>query len=54
MRADGRGGGFGLDPAHFLNDNNSSEFFETLGDLFGTGPTFTNVSDFRDIVGDNS
>jgi glycerate 2-kinase len=44
----------GLDPAHFLNDNNSTEFFERLGDLFKTGPTFTNVNDFRAIIVDNS
>ncbi len=44
----------GLDPAHFLNDNNSTEFFERLGDLFKPGPTFTNVNDFRAIVVDNS
>jgi hydroxypyruvate reductase len=43
----------GLDPAHFLNDNNSTEFFERLGDLFTPGPTFTNVNDFRAIIIDN-
>jgi hydroxypyruvate reductase len=50
----GRAGALGLDPAHFLNDNNSTEFFERLGDLFNPGPTFTNVNDFRAIVVDNS
>ena len=49
-----RAGSLGLDPAHFLNDNNSTEFFERLGDLFKLGPTFTNVNDFRAIVVDNS
>jgi hydroxypyruvate reductase len=42
----------GLDPAHFLNDNNSSEFFEKLGDLVAPGPTLTNVNDFRAILVD--
>jgi hydroxypyruvate reductase len=42
----------GLDPAAFLADNNSSGFFETLGDLLVPGPTFTNVNDFRAIVVD--
>jgi hydroxypyruvate reductase len=37
----------GLDPAVFLADNNSTEFFSKLGDLLETGPTFTNVNDFR-------
>lgn len=50
----GRAGAIGLDPAHFLNDNNSTEFFERLGDLFNPGPTFTNVNDFRAIVVDNA
>ena len=42
----------GLDPAHFLNDNNSTGFFERLGDLLRPGPTFTNVNDFRAILVD--
>ena len=42
----------GLDPAAFLNHNNSTEFFEALGDLLLPGPTFTNVNDFRAIVVD--
>jgi hydroxypyruvate reductase len=40
----------GLDPAAYLADNNSTEFFTRLGDLVSTGPTFTNVNDFRAIV----
>ncbi|HET9715626.1 MAG TPA: glycerate kinase [Pseudolabrys sp.] len=40
----------GLDPAAFLADNNSSEFFNALGDLLTPGPTYTNVNDFRAIV----
>jgi len=42
----------GLDPAAFLADNNSTEFFDRLGDLLMTGPTFTNVNDLRAIVVD--
>jgi glycerate 2-kinase len=42
----------GLDPAHFLSDNNSTGFFSRLGDLVETGPTRTNVNDFRAIVVD--
>src|SRR5262249_17992018 len=40
----------GLDPAVFLNDNNSTEFFEKIGDLLTPGPTLTNVNDFRAIL----
>jgi glycerate 2-kinase len=43
----------GLDPAVFLNDNNSTEFFEKLGDLLAPGPTLTNVNDFRAILIDS-
>jgi glycerate 2-kinase len=43
----------GLDPAAFLADNNSTGFFAALGDLLSTGPTFTNVNDFRAIVVDS-
>jgi glycerate 2-kinase len=42
----------GLDPAAFLADNNSTAFFAALGDLLMTGPTYTNVNDFRAIVVD--
>jgi glycerate 2-kinase len=42
----------GLDPAAFLADNDSTGFFNDIGDLFGTGPTFTNVTDFRAIIVD--
>ncbi len=44
----------GLDPAAFLADNNSTEFFAKLGDLLQTGPTYTNVNDFRAIVVDRA
>ncbi|MGN6463487.1 MAG: MOFRL family protein, partial [Pseudolabrys sp.] len=42
----------GLDPAVFLDQNNSTEFFSRLGDLLETGPTFTNVNDFRALIVD--
>jgi glycerate 2-kinase len=40
----------GLDPAEHLARNNAYLFFERLGDLVVTGPTFTNVNDFRLIL----
>lgn len=48
----GRARALGLDPAAFLADNNSTAFFNALGDLVTPGPTFTNVNDFRAIVVD--
>jgi glycerate 2-kinase len=39
-----------VDPAQALATNNSCRFFEALGDLVVTGPTQTNVSDFRAIL----
>jgi len=42
----------GLDPASFLADNDSTGFFSRLGDLVETGPTCTNVNDFRAILVD--
>ncbi len=42
----------GLDPAAFLANNDSTGFFEALGDLVAPGPTYTNVNDFRAIVVD--
>jgi len=44
----------GLDTAAFLADNNSTAFFAALGDLLMTGPTYTNVNDFRAIVVDRA
>jgi glycerate 2-kinase len=44
----------GLDPAAFLAENDSTGFFEALGDLLAPGPTFTNVNDFRAIVVDRA
>jgi hydroxypyruvate reductase len=43
----------GLDPAAFLADNNSTQFFGKLGNLLVTGPTYTNVNDFRAILIDS-
>jgi hydroxypyruvate reductase len=40
----------GLDPAAFLRNNDSTAFFAALSDLVMTGPTFTNVNDFRAIL----
>lgn len=37
----------GLDPYHFLSNNDSYHFFEKTGDLLMTGPTNTNVMDLR-------
>ena len=42
----------GLDPAKFLAENDSTGFFEQIGGLVMTGPTCTNVNDFRAIVVD--
>jgi hydroxypyruvate reductase len=42
----------GLDPAAFLSDNDSTGFFTRLGDVVTTGPTCTNVNDFRAMVVD--
>jgi glycerate 2-kinase len=40
----------GLDPAAYLADNDSTGFFERLGDLLTPGPTLTNVNDCRIIL----
>ena len=40
----------GLDPRAYLADNNAYGFFAALGDLVVTGPTRTNVNDFRAIL----
>ena len=39
----------GLDPAVCLENNDAWHFFDTIGDLLVTGPTHTNVNDFRAI-----
>ncbi len=40
----------GIDPAAHLADNDAFGFFAALGDLVTTGPTRTNVNDFRAIL----
>ncbi len=40
----------GLAPEEFLNKNDSHGFFRKLDALVATGPTFTNVNDFRAIL----
>lgn len=40
----------GLDPAAMLADNDSTRFFDTIGDLVQPGPTRTNVNDCRIIL----
>ena len=40
----------GLKPAEFLDRHDSYGFFQALGDLVVTGPTFTNVNDFRALL----
>lgn len=40
----------GLDPATYLESHDSGSFFDALGDLVITGPTRTNVNDFRAIL----
>jgi glycerate 2-kinase len=39
-----------LDPEGYLARNDSCSFFAALGDLLVTGPTLTNVNDFRAIL----
>jgi hydroxypyruvate reductase len=46
----GRAAAIGLDPARSLADNDSTGFFEALGDLLQPGPTLTNVNDCRVIL----
>src|SRR5690349_6201042 len=41
---------FTLDAAACLTANDAFSFFRALGDLLTTGPTFTNVNDFRAIL----
>lgn len=40
----------GVDPKSLLEAHDSGSFFEALGDLVTTGPTLTNVNDFRAIL----
>ena len=45
-----RARGLGLDAKAMLDDNDGYGFFSALGDLVVTGPTRTNVNDFRAIL----
>ena len=40
----------GLNPRTSLDNNDGHGFFQALGDSVVTGPTLTNVNDFRAIV----
>ncbi|MEH6549946.1 MAG: glycerate kinase [Pseudomonadales bacterium] len=40
----------GIDAAAMLENNDGYSYFEALGDLLITGPTLTNVNDFRAIL----
>ncbi len=40
----------GLNAKEMLDNNDSLEFFTRTGDLLVTGPTLTNVNDFRAIL----
>ena len=48
-----RAAALGLDAGAKLADNDGYGFFSALGDLVVTGPTFTNVNDFRAILVEN-
>jgi hydroxypyruvate reductase len=52
-RTAARGRALGFDPGAYLADNNSTVFFAAIADLVSTGPTFTNVNDFRAIMVDD-
>ena len=45
-----RGGTAGLSAAEMLAKNDAYGYFATLGDLVMTGPTLTNVNDFRAVL----
>ena len=45
-----RAHGLGINPRISLADNDGHGFFESLGDAIVTGPTLTNVNDFRAIL----
>ena len=40
----------GVDPRATLDTNDAHSFFEAIGDQIVTGPTYTNVNDFRAIL----
>jgi glycerate 2-kinase len=45
-----RAWGLGMNPRRYLDNNDAHTFFEALGDGVVTGPTLTNVNDFRAIL----
>jgi hydroxypyruvate reductase len=45
-----RAWGLGIKPADALQDNDGHGFFGALGDSVVTGPTLTNVNDFRAVM----
>lgn len=45
-----RANSLGLVPREILNRHDAHRFFETIGDCVVTGPTLTNVNDFRAIL----
>ena len=40
----------GMNPRAYLDNNDAHSFFQNLGDSVITGPTLTNVNDFRAIL----
>lgn len=45
-----RAWGAGMNPRTYLDNNDAHSFFQALGDSVVTGPTLTNVNDFRAIL----
>jgi hydroxypyruvate reductase len=45
-----RAWGLGMNPRSYLDNNDAHTFFLQLGDSVITGPTLTNVNDFRAIL----
>ncbi len=45
-----RAAALGLDPQDFLDRNDAHSFFAALGDSLVSGPTRTNVNDFRAVL----
>jgi len=45
-----RGQRLGLNPQHYLDNNDGYYFFSALESLVITGPTLTNVNDFRSLL----
>jgi hydroxypyruvate reductase len=40
----------GIEPGHYLDENDAWGYFQALGTLISTGPTLTNVNDYRVIL----